>query len=271
MKKDNKKKKKKKIKVGPIYLSLLDFVSLIILFFVILVYLISPRRYAITTARYGQGSEEDNKNVEIAMGKNHTEERFRLYFQWYNVVHEIGHGVMIYNSDRKVSPAKGEQLANDFAVAYWLYYGEEEKIKMLEDIVTYASENMKNDANGEDYLEYADKHWDDDSFFTFNNYGWFQFTSVKKSLENRKTLDEVLYEMGIKEYKLNGNKLLIYETIDEDTSTQIIDDAIDNINAWGLKMPKAIHHVSDDPNDNYSIPKKKFMGLFEIIDFGKVL
>ena len=100
-------------------------------------------------------------------------------------------------------------------------------------------------------------------FFTFNNYGWFQFTSVKKSLENRKTLDEVLYEMGIKEYKLNGNKLLIYETIDEDTSTQIIDDAIDNINAWGLKMPKAIHH--------FSIPKKKFMGLFEIIDFGKVL
>ena len=133
MKKDNKKKKKKKIKVGPIYLSLLDFVSLIILFFVILVYLISPRRYAITTARYGQGSEEDNKNVEIAMGKNHTEERFRLYFQWYNVVHEIGHGVMIYNSDRKVSPAKGEQLANDFAVAYWLYYGEEDKIEMLEE------------------------------------------------------------------------------------------------------------------------------------------
>ena len=72
------------------------------------------------------------------MGPDKTEERFRIYFQWYNVLHELGYGLIYYNNGVNIAVADEEQLVNDFVVAYWKYYGEEDKVKELEDIVNYA-------------------------------------------------------------------------------------------------------------------------------------
>ena len=45
---------------------------------------VSPKYYSITTGLYNQSTEEDQKNVATAMGLDNTEERFKLYFQYYN-------------------------------------------------------------------------------------------------------------------------------------------------------------------------------------------
>lgn len=206
------------------------------------------------------------------MGNENTENRFKLYFQWYNVIHELGHGLLYYNNGINIDIADEEQLVNDFAVAYWKYYGEEEKVKELEDIVNYAVKNVGNNyQNNVDYLklgkENSNKKRFNNSFFNFNDYGWFQFSSVRHSLEANKNLEDVLKEMGFNDFKLNESKTLVYDNINEDVSTEIINDAVSNFNEWGLKFPTATHHFDNNPNNNFSRSMVKYLGLFEIPDF----
>lgn len=141
------KRTQKIYKIGPFNCTLGFLIMIAFYIILILSYLFSPSIYSITTARYGNGTQTDIENVETAMGAEDTESRFRLYFQWYNVIHEFGHGLLRYNSNIKVSRADEEQLVNDFAVAYWLYYGRNDNLAELENIVNYASANIKSDAN----------------------------------------------------------------------------------------------------------------------------
>lgn len=258
----------KTIKIGKLELKITKVDLIIIPIFVILVilYFLSPKLYMVTTARYGKGSETDNNNVKIALGEQNTEERFQLYFQWYNVIHELGHGVLRYNSNIKLTSAEEEQLVNDFAVAYWLYYGEEDKINELSHIVDYAVSHIDNDAeDGITYMEFGEKNWNNPAFFTFNNYGWFQFSSVKESLSKRKSFDEVLREMEIKNIQVVEPKLLQYPSINEEVSTKIINDAIENFHEWGIDFPEVAHFFSNDPNANHSKPVRNFLGIFNLI------
>lgn len=229
--------------------------------------ILSPKVYLVTTARYGKGSAEDEQNVKIAFSEENTEERFKLYFQWYNVVHELGHGLLRYNSNLKLSRVQEEQLVNDFAVAYWLYYGEPEKIDKLVDITNYAASHIKSDApEGTYYMDFAEKNFNKKWFNTFNNYGWFQFSSVKESLQKRKDLESVLKEMGINNVKLPERKTLQYPEINEDVSTQVINDAVDNFHSWGLNYPNVCHFFSNDPNENYSRSSRDYFGIWSFIE-----
>jgi len=250
-----------KKKVVLIILSCIICIPLILVLISFAVYNAQKDAYSVTTARYGNFTRENEENVLTAMGEEATEENFRLYFQWYNVVHELGHGILLYNSKLSISRADEEQLVNDFAVAYWMTYGEEEKVEKLRNIAAYAAEHVESSAGGENYLDYGRNHWDDEDFLTFNNYGWFQFSSVKNSFSNPKSLDEVLKEMKLKGYTLpDSPEKLVYPELSEDISTEIINDAVKNINGWGLKFPEATHHFSDDPNDNFSFPVKLVEG-----------
>lgn len=259
---EKQKKEQKKIKIWFIEGTVADFIFLGAVLLIVLLYQFLPKVYAVTTARYGNIKEKDMAAVQESLGTEATEENFLLYFQWYNVVHELGHGVIRYNGNRKISSVEEEQLANDFAVAYWLTYGDEEMIAQLERVVAYAAEHMKSDAEDEDYMEFGRKNWKKRSFFTFRNYGWFQFHSTRESLKNRKSLEEVLKNMGVKEFDLPAvTQKLSYPTITEEVSTQILSDAADNIRSWGLKFPEVHQKFSNDPNDNYSAPRKKLFSL----------
>ena len=100
---------------------------------------------------------------------------------------------------------------------------------------------------------------------TFNNYGWFQYSCVKESLSKRKSLNTVLKEMGIDNINLPEPELLVYTTINEEVSTEIVNDAINNFHKWGLKFPNAYQSFSDDPNENYSRSTKNFLGIYDFI------
>ena len=232
--------------------------------------ILSPKAYLVTTARWTEWNDSDRNDVVTAMGEENTEERFRLYFQYYNVIHELGHGIMRYNDTVDIPIADEEQLVNDFAVAYWNYYGDPAYMEELYDIVTYAVENVGDNAqNGVDYLELGrehsnDAHFDED-FFTFKDYGWFQFSSVKHSIEQNKSLDEVLKEMGLKNYTLPEPTLLEHKVINEEESTAIINEAVDNFHAWGLNFPKAYQSFNNDPNSNYSSPGTNYLGILDWI------
>jgi hypothetical protein len=250
--------------------SIVDVIAIGVALFIILSIVLSPKMYWITTARWTDNWSEENKtNVVNAMGEENTEERFRLYFQYYNVLHEMGHGLIRYNNGVDIPIAEEEQLVNDFAVAYWRYYGEPEKLDELYDIVSYAVENVgDNYKNGVDYMENAKKHSSrrsfNSDFFNFNDYGWFQFSSVKHSIEQNKSLEEVLKEMGLKDFKLTEKELLIHETINEEESTKIINEAVEKINGWGLYFPSAYQSFSNDPNMNASRQFRNILGIFNL-------
>lgn len=270
-----KSKKSKFFEIGKIKITKDALISIIIIAILIIIYTLSPRYYLVTTGLYNQSTKENQQNVETALGKENTEERFRLYFQWYNVIHELGHGLMYYNDGIDISVVEEEQLVNDFAVAYWKYYGEEEKVQELESIVNYAVEHIgDNYKNGVDYMELGKKNSNErsfyKSFFNFNDYGWFQFSSVKNSFVTNKSLENVLEEMGFNDFKIGNKKSLVYQNINEETSTKIINDAVKNFNDWGLEFPQVIHHFDKDPNNNYSRSVIKYLGFFEIPDFSYV-
>lgn len=276
MKKENKKAKQERhakvIKIGKKEIKVSDLIASLIIVIIIIAYFLSPKYYSVTTGLYNQGTKDDQKNVITALGDENTEERFEIYFQWYNVVHELGHGLLMYNDGAKLDIVDEEQLVNDFAVAYWKYYGEEEKINELEDIAKYAVENIgDNYKNGVDYLELGRNNSTSKrfkfSFFNFNDYGWFQFSSVKHSFETNKSLESVLKEMGFKNFKLTNQKELVYGEINKEISTQVIKDAVKNFREWGLEYPDVIHHYNKNPNNNYSKPVVKVFGLIEYPDF----
>ena len=92
-------------------------------------FILPGKRYLINTAAYINWDETNKGYVETAMGKDNTEERFRTYFQWFNVIHEIGHGLIRSNNGVDIPIAEEEQLVNDFAVAYWRYYGNDPRFR----------------------------------------------------------------------------------------------------------------------------------------------
>ena len=255
-----KKKNERKVKIGKYNIKLSNLIDVVVTSILLIVYLLSPKVALIVTQKYNQGTEEQNNSVKIALGEDNTEEKFNLYFHWFNVLHEVGHGLIHYNSNIKVSGPEEEQLVNDFAYAYWAYYGEYEKLNQVEEIINYAQNHIQNkEGRTMDYMEYAKKHWNDSQFYTFDNYGYFQFSSVKEAYKNKKDLATVLKEMGIDNADLSKTKKLNYGTITKEVCNQLLDDAIDNIHEWGLEYPTVVHKYTTNPYYSYFAARKKII------------
>ena len=128
------------------------------------------------------------------------------------------------------------------------------KINELYDIVSYAVENVgDNYEKGVNYLEVGKENSNGRRF--------------KHSIEANKSLEEVLKEMGFTNFELKDKKRLVYNEINEEVSTKIINDAVDNMRSWGLEFPGAVHYFNRDPNNNYSRSMVKFLGIIEIVDY----
>ncbi len=218
--------------------------------------------FYVVTAKYG-ATNEYKEFIDKTFGTN-AEERFRVYFQWYNVVHELAHGLITYNSnisyvDRLVkSKQEGyleEQLVNDFAVAYWKKYGDSDKLQMVKDTVDYILSNMKDPTDGKKtYLEYGKEIMSSSKEPTFEEYGWFQFSCVKAAFEKNLTLEEAYKNLGlVKEVKFDDEKLS-YDKIDETVSDKVISDTVAKFKKWGLNIGEIYHAFDNDPNNNYSAP-----------------
>jgi len=225
-----------------------------------------PQVVLITTGRYGQGTAEQNEVVDSVLGEEYAKERFELYFQWYNVLHETGHSIIWFNRQRQPDAVDAEQLVNDFAVAFWAYYGENEKFNDLKSTVAYALENIKRPVDESiTYIDYARDNWGKNKFFTFNNYGWFQFSCINNSLREMKPLESVLAEMGVKNIQIQPQKTLVYPVIGEDTASKIIGDAVSILREWGAVVPEIYHTFDNDPNKHMIQIKRNIFGYLDML------
>jgi hypothetical protein len=207
----------------------------------------------IITGRYGVGNDEQNNVVDRILGDEYAKDRFELYFHWYNILHELGHGLMHYNAEVRPHPVDEEQIVNDFALAYWLLYGEKEKIDSLKSIITYALKHIKcPDTANIGYLEYARIHWGKPEFFNFNDYGWFQFSCVDHSLSKAKSLKDILIEMGVKNIKEQTDRKFTYSISDSEMPQKIVKDAVQVLRKWGTLLPDVNISYDNDPNRHMS-------------------
>ena len=139
-----------------------------------------------------------------------------------------------------------EPVVNDFAIAYWIHYGEQEKLELLEQIVLKSHERFVNPAPGIHYFDYAKSNWNNPDFWSFNNYGWFQFSCVKNSLANPKSLEEMLDTMSDRDILPQSKKVFKYD-INVEMSSIIVSDAVKIINQWGVDIPPLTHVFDDHP------------------------
>jgi hypothetical protein len=208
----------------------------------------NKKNILIITGRYGKGTPSDNEIVDSIFGKGYARERFELYFHWYNLIHELGHGIIEFNSTSRLHPVKEEQLVNDFAVAYWTYYGEKEKLDELDMIVSYALTHLKRPADNLTHIEYAYNNWGKEELMNFNNYGWFQFSCVKNSLSEKKPIESVLPQMGVQHVMPRVQQVLTYTLEGEKTSRKIVEDAAHILSKWGVMLSNVSVAFDDDPN-----------------------
>jgi len=208
----------------------------------------------IITGRYGKGTPEENKIIDSIFGNVNAEEKFRIYFFWYNVIHELGHAIMMVYNDVRPHPVKEEQLVNDFAVAFWLHYGEDKMINNLKDIVQCSLLNFMCPANiGVTHIDWAIEKWGTDELFNFNNYGWFQFNCVNNSLNGKKPLSSVLKQMNINDINKQSKISFAFPVLTEETVPDILSRAVDALKSWGVALPKIQHSFDNDPNKHMVI------------------
>ncbi len=217
----------------------------------------------VTTARYG-ATEESKEFIAKIFGDN-SEEKFRIYFQWYNVVHELTHGIIMYNGDtpyiehlieyNKTGYIE-EQKVNDFAVAYWKKYGDPEKVQLLQETVNYIVSSMTDPTGGTlSTMEYGKQIWESGNpAESFEKYGWFQFNIVKEAFEKDLTLEDAFKNLGLKNTVTIDDEKLSYEAITDESCDQVIKDTAKKFKNWGLSYPEIYHVYDDDPNNNSSAP-----------------
>ena len=215
----------------------------------------------VVTAKYG-ATKESKEFIDRIFGDN-AEEKFRTYFQWYNVVHELTHGLITYNNNTSYlehnnvyakEGYKEEQRVNDFAVAYWKRYGDPEKFELFKNTVYYVLSKMKDPTDGKLTIEeYGKQLWESDNpDASFEEYGWFQFNSVRLAIEKDLSLEEAYANLKLDKEAKFDDIILNYGIINEESCERVIDDTINKFQKWGLVYPEVYHIYDDDPNQNYS-------------------
>ena len=63
----------------------------------------------IVTGQYQKAPPEQKKMIQELFGKD-AEINYEIFFHWYNVLHELGHAIMMFNASSRPHPAEEEQL-----------------------------------------------------------------------------------------------------------------------------------------------------------------
>ncbi len=209
---------------------------------------INDYKVEIVTGQLAAASGADQEMVKELFGQD-AAYCFELYFHWYNIIHELGHAIYDFYCPQRRHAIEEEQWVNYFAVAYWRHYGEPAK---LERLGAFVKETLGRYAVPEgyagDHLQYGKEAWEKGELYTFNHYGFFQFSCVARALSENVTLAQVLRDMGIREALEQEKEMLSY-AVDAGMPEKVLADAGTRLASWGVALPEEMYVVLvDDPN-----------------------
>lgn len=59
----------------------------------------------IITGQYSTAGDIGQQMIQALFGKD-AQYRYELYFHWYNLIHELGHAIMMFNNPARPHPAE---------------------------------------------------------------------------------------------------------------------------------------------------------------------
>ena len=195
------------------------------------------KRVKIVTGDYRLADFRQRAMMRDLFGEN-AEHCYEIYFHWYNLIHELGHAIAMFNSPERPDPAEEEQKVNDFAVAYWRRFGEEEKLRDLGSIVECALSGLKAPSES-GHMKYAKEKWGQADFYSFNNYGWFQFSCVKDALSRKECLSRTLSALGVR-LAISEETMVLRYNEDENMARKVVADAVSTLRRWGVTLPEEV-------------------------------
>jgi len=223
----------------------------------------------IVNGLYGQGTDEQNAMIHSLLGNELARQRFELYFQWFNTIHELGHLITVHYGTYDPGDMslrhmiEEEQLVNSFGVAFWMYFGDREKLYELETVIDYILSNITPPVENMSHLDFMRQAVDENRIhevFTFEIYGWFQFNIVRDALLMRDTLNlsELLTEMTGTPAAIHPNQTLTYQLLGVDTVSEIVADVAYVLRSFGISVPNTYVAFNTDPNMHmlqYPVPR----------------
>lgn len=202
--------------------------------------------YKIISGRYETGTAEQQSGYNQLFGSENIQEKFDLYFHWFNIVHEIGH-ILIDIQKIDMDKVAEELFVNCFAVSYWRITDNCNRIKKVENLIKNILKIMQNPVpQGVAFNDFFKGIWGTEQMNTIEMYGFFQMSCVAEAFKSNRTLPELLSEIGYENIEMslldsyNGD-------VNSKNSIEVLNHCISNLNKIGVKLAKVNIELVDNP------------------------
>lgn len=201
--------------------------------------------YKIISGKYETGNAEQQMGYKQLFGEDKIQYKFDLYFHWYNLVHEMGH-CLVEKYGVKLSKVQEEMFVNEFAVGYYRYIGESDRLDELETFLEGVINQVPSPVpEGQTFTEFYESIWGTEALMNVMLYGYFQLNSVLEAMKNGKDFIDVSGAFGVK-VKQADVKECTYEIVSRNAE-KFLDTAIENLKAFGFDVPEISFELVDDP------------------------
>ena len=201
--------------------------------------------YTIMSGKFETGTQEQQMGYAMLLGQENIQYKFDLYFHWYNLVHEMGHCV-VTACGKEFSPLMEEMFVNEFAVGYYRYIGDDERLADLQAMLQASIDNMPSPVpEGESFLEFYERIWGTDELMSVMVYGYLQLNSVLMALKKDKPFSEILADLGL---TLGSGETSRCELpIAAENAEAFLNSARENLIRLGIEVPEIKLQLLDDP------------------------
>lgn len=202
--------------------------------------------YTIVSGKYETGTDEQKLGYVQLFGEENIQYKFDLYFHWYNIIHETGHCI-VAKQGAVMSKVREEMYVNEFAVGYYRFVSEEEKIRELQSILQAVIDTLPAPMpEGETFTEFYERIWNTEQIDNVMIYGYFQLNSVLEAIKKDRSFENVLSEIGIDSQAGGQIKQCTDEILSKNTEKFLM-TALDNLKSIGINISDIKLELVDNP------------------------
>lgn len=201
--------------------------------------------YKILSGRYCTGKPHEKEKFIQIFGEVNTQEKFELYFQWFNIIHMLAH-ILIREKKLKMDRVQEEILANSIAAAYWREVDGMGHMSKVEETVKGILCNLNTQVdNIKSFHGFFEKIKGMESKNTEVIYGYFQVACTLEGLKQKKSFVDILKYLG---YEISQGVILekYQEEALAENAPKVMENWIRNMKKLGIEMECGIELILVD-------------------------
>lgn len=202
--------------------------------------------YKIISGRYETGTQVQQMGYNQLFGIENIQEKFDLYFHWFNIVHEIGH-IIIDTPKIDMDRVDEELFVNCFAVAYWRCVDKCNNLKKVQYMIENILKHMPSPIpQGKTFKNFFKNIWGTEQMNSVMMYGYFQISCVAEAFKSNRTLSDLLLEIGYENIDMSLVKPY-GENVNSKNAINVLNQCIVNLNNMGIKITDVNIELVDNP------------------------